>query len=178
MSPTASTPHSPLPSAIRWQTLIGAAAMLLGAFLAWGASGIPGEAGYGGVGPNFLPWVVSVALMVCGAWLLVEARSGGYRKLETPSGAAQGDWVAMAWVSAGVLAVAMLITKLGFVLACTLCFALAVRGLRVAQGQGAGGVRQTVMDALTGALIAAPVYWLFGKLLKINLPGLTGTGWL
>jgi putative tricarboxylic transport membrane protein len=27
-------------------------------------------------------------------------------------------------------------------------------------------------------LIAAPVYWLFSKLLSINLPGLTQTGWL
>jgi len=29
-----------------------------------------------------------------------------------------------------------------------------------------------------GALIAAPVFWMFTKLLAINLPGLTQTGWL
>ena len=29
-----------------------------------------------------------------------------------------------------------------------------------------------------GAAIAAPVYWMFTKLLAINLPGLTSTGWL
>ena len=29
-----------------------------------------------------------------------------------------------------------------------------------------------------GFAIAAPVYWMFGKLLAINLPGLTGTGWI
>jgi putative tricarboxylic transport membrane protein len=160
------------------QTLIGVGVLLLAALLAWGAVSIPGEAGYGGVGPNFLPWLVSAALLACGVWLLKQALSGGYTKLELASGAPRGDWRAFAWVSAGVLACASLITTIGFVLACTLCFALAVRGLRAAQGQGAGGLRQTLMDIATGAAIAAPVYWLFGKLLKINLPGLTGTGWL
>ena len=31
---------------------------------------------------------------------------------------------------------------------------------------------------VTGMLIAAPVYWLFTKLLAINLPGVSGTGWI
>jgi putative tricarboxylic transport membrane protein len=59
-----------------------------------------------------------------------------------------------------------------------LCFVLAVRGLRLSEGKVAGGLRQTLTDVLTGLLIAAPVYWLFSKLLAINLPGLTQTGWL
>jgi putative tricarboxylic transport membrane protein len=29
-----------------------------------------------------------------------------------------------------------------------------------------------------GLAIAGPTYWLFTKLLGINLPGLTGTGWI
>ena len=29
-----------------------------------------------------------------------------------------------------------------------------------------------------GLAIAAPVYWMFTKLLAINLPGLTSTGWI
>jgi putative tricarboxylic transport membrane protein len=37
---------------------------------------------------------------------------------------------------------------------------------------------RTLQDVATGALIAAPAFWLFTKLLSINLPGLTGTGWL
>jgi putative tricarboxylic transport membrane protein len=55
---------------------------------------------------------------------------------------------------------------------------LAVRGLRLSEGKAAGDLRQTLKDVLTGLLIAAPVYWLFSKLLSINLPGLTQTGWL
>ena len=150
------------------EAALGAGVLLVGALLALGALAIPGEAGYGGVGPNFLPWLVAVALVLC----------GGYRHREEPSGAASGDWVALAWVSAGVLVTAALITRAGFVLACALCFTLAVRGLRGAEGKPAGGVRQTAVDLATGLAIALPVFWLFTKLLAINLPGLTGSGWI
>jgi putative tricarboxylic transport membrane protein len=45
----------------------------------------------------------------------------------------------MAWVSAGVLANAALITVAGFILSCTLCFVLAVRGFKSAEGRLDGG---------------------------------------
>jgi putative tricarboxylic transport membrane protein len=160
------------------EAALGAGVLAVGALLALGALSIPGEAGYGGVGPNFLPWLVAAALVLCGALLLWQALQGGYRHREEPSGAASGDWVALAWVSAGVLVTAALITRAGFVLACALCFTLAVRGLRGAEGKPAGGVRQTAVDLATGLAIALPVFWLFTKLLAINLPGLTGSGWL
>jgi len=158
--------------------LIGIGALGVAGVLVYGALSISSEAGYAGVGPNFLPWVVALALLVCGVWLVWEARTGGYRSLEQPSGAEHGDCTAMAWESAGVLANAALITTLGFVLSCALCFVLAVRGLRASEGRAAGNLRQTVLDAVTGLLIAAPVFWLFTKLLAINLPGLTASGWL
>jgi len=160
------------------QTLIGVGALGVSGVLAYGATSIPSAAGYAGVGPNFLPWVVAGVLLLCGVWLVWEARTGGYRELEAPSGAAHGDWVALAWVSAGVLANAALVTRIGFVLSCALCFVLAVRGLRGSEGRHPGGPRQTVIDSATGLVIAAPVFWMFTKLLAINLPGLTSSGWL
>ena len=160
------------------EAALAAGVLAIGALLAFGALSISAEAGYGGVGPNFLPWVVSAALLVCGALLLWQALSGGFRDREAPSGAAHGDWVALAWVSAGVLVTAALITRIGFVLACALCFTLAVRGLRGAEGRPAGGMTQTLIDAATGVAIALPVFWLFSKLLAINLPNLSGTTWL
>ncbi len=160
------------------QRAIGIVALALAGVMAFGASQIPSEAGYAGVGPNFLPWVVSIALALCGAGLLLEAFSGGFRRREEPSGAAQGDWPPLLWVSAGVLANAALITTIGFILSCTVCYMLAVRGLRQSEGQGAGGVRQVVVDFVTGFLIAGPAFWLFTKVLAINLPGLTATGWI
>ncbi len=165
-------------AAIRHQTLIGVGALLLGALMAIGAWSIPSTAGYAGVGPNFLPWLVSCVLCLCGVWLIVHARSGGWRDMEEPSGAASGDWQGLAWVAAGVAANAALITVIGFILSCTLCFMLAVRGLRGSEGKPHGGARGLVMDFVTGFLIAAPAFWLFTKALAINLPGLTSTGWL
>jgi len=165
-------------AATRHQTLIGAGALVLGALMALGAWSIPSAAGYAGVGPNFLPWLVSVVLMVFGVWLIVHARSGGWREMDKASGAAAGDWPALAWVAAGVVANAALITTIGFILSCTLCFMLAVRGLRSSEGKPHGGARGLVMDFVTGFLIAAPAFWLFTKLLAINLPGLTASGWI
>jgi putative tricarboxylic transport membrane protein len=168
----------PVLPASRHQQLIGAGAFAVGAVLAYGAWFIPAQAGYAGVGPNFLPWVVALVLLLCGALLFWQAGRGGWHDVEVPSGAATGDWPALAWVSGGVLAIALLIERIGFVFACTLGFALAVRGLRTAEGRPGGGVATTLIDLLTGLAIAAPVYWMFTKVLAINLPGLTGTGWL
>lgn len=162
----------------RQQLLVGLGALGVGIVLAAGAAAIPSEAGYAGVGPNFLPWVVSAVLLLCGGLLVWQALNGGFRDLEEASGAERADWPAMAWVSAGVLANAALLTTLGFILSCTLCFMLAVRGLRISEGKPGGGPRQSLLDFVTGFLIAAPAFWLFTKLLAINLPGLTGTGWL
>ena len=162
------------------QTWIGCGILAVGAIMAVGASMIPSEAGYSGVGPNFLPALVSLVLLICGAWVIWEARNGGFRNLDEPSGAETGFWSGFAWMSAGLLANAALITTIGFILSCTLCFALAVRGLRTAEADKIGGfdVKQFIQDLLIGAAISAPVYWMFTKLLAINLPGLTSTGWL
>ena len=160
------------------QTLLGVGTLTLGALLAAGATQISAEAGYAGVGPNFLPWLVAVALMLCGGFLVWEARSGGFREMEEPSGAASGFWPGFAWVSAGILANAALITTLGFILSCALCFVLAVRGFKAAEGRPDRSPKAWLVDALIGIAIAAPVYWMFTQLLAISLPGLTATGWL
>ena len=138
---------------------------------------LTGLAGNGGVGPNFLPWLVAVVLLACGVLIVREALTGGFRDLEPPSGAERAWWPGLVWVSAGLLANAALITTIGFILSCTLCYLLAVQGLRRAQGQ-TPGARDIAVDALSGAVISAPVYWAFTKFLAINLPGLTSTGWI
>ena len=160
------------------QTAIGAGTLLLGLALAAGATQIQSEAGYSGVGPNFLPWLVGLVLSVCGGFLIWEARSGGFREMEEPSGAASGYWAGFAWVSVGILANAALITTLGFILSCTLCFVLAARGFKAAAGKLDLSPQAWAIDAAIGFAIAAPVYWMFGQLLGITLPGLTSTGWL
>jgi putative tricarboxylic transport membrane protein len=160
------------------QSAIAVGTIALGVMLAAGATQISSEAGYAGVGPNFLPWAVAVLLTLCGALLLWEARSGGFRAMEEATGADTGHWAGFVWVSVGILANAALITRIGFILSCTLCFVLAVRGLRSSEGRLELSLRALVLDAAIGFAIAAPVFWMFTKFLAISLPGLTDTGWL
>jgi putative tricarboxylic transport membrane protein len=174
-------PHDPPPAVVAtWpQTLVGVGVFLTGLALAFGALGISSEAGYGGVGPNFLPWLVSIVLTLCGAWIVWESRTGGFREMDPPSDAVGAYWPGFVWVTAGLLLNAALITTLGFILSCALCYLLAVQGLRRAAGQPqVNSPRAWVVDAVTGLLIAAPVFWMFTQFLAINLPGLTSTGWL
>ena len=159
------------------QTIVASGVLLIGLGLAVGAVSIPSAAGYGGVGPNFLPWLVSIALIVCGGFMVWESRTGGFRAMDEPDGVIP-CWSGFAWVSSGLLANAALITTIGFILSCTLCFVLAVQGLRAADGTADFAPGTLLKNVLIGAAIAAPVYWMFTKFLAINLPGLTSTGWL
>ena len=161
------------------QLAVGIAVLVVAGLLSFGALHIPSQAGYSGVGPDFLPWLTASVLGLCGLWLCWEALTGGYRHMEEPDGAQHGDWGALAWVVAGLLLNAALITSLGFIVSCTLCYAVATQGLRRATGQLRAGSAKTIgTDVVTGMLISAPVFWLFTQFLAINLPGLTETGWL
>lgn len=159
------------------QALVGVGVLLLALGLALGALFIPANAGYAGVGPNFLPWVVSIALGICGFLLIRKARRGGFLHMEEHGGE-HPYWAGFAWMSAGMLLNAALITRIGFILSCALCFVLAARGLRSAQASARLGAKSWLIDTVVALLIAAPVYWMFTKFLGINLPGLTESGWL
>jgi putative tricarboxylic transport membrane protein len=157
--------------------LVGLGVVFMALGLAVGAYSIPSNAGYAGVGPNFLPWVVSLALLACGCMLVYKARRGGFRNMDDHSGD-HPYWEGFAWLSAGLLLNAALITTVGFIFSCALCFVLAARGLRLSEGKPGQGWSTVARDTVTGLLIAAPVFWAFTKFLGINLPGLTQSGWL
>ena len=160
------------------QAMVGLGVIALAIGLGVGALSIPSAAGYAGVGPNFLPWLVSVGLLICGVFMLYQARTGGFRHMEESPSDDRPYWPGFVWMSAGLLANAALITTIGFIFSCALCFVLASRGLRNAQGSEGQGVKSWVTDIVVGLLIAAPVYWMFTQFLAINLPGLTQSGWL
>ena len=132
------------------QTLLGAAVLAVAVAIAVGATGISSAAGYSGVGPNFLPWLVALALATCGALMIWEARSGGFRGLEPGSGQGRGNWSGFVWVSAGLLLNAALITTIGFIMACGLCFVLAASGFKQAEGRMSLNPRALAKDALIG----------------------------
>ena len=80
-------------------------------------------------------------------------------------GAERGFWPGFAWLSAALLLNAALITFIGSSLSCTLCFVLAVRGLRSADHQDLPGPScgrgELLRDAAIGLVISRPVYWMF-----------------
>ena len=169
--------HAPATHSPRLQALVGVGVLLLALGMAVGATFIPSTAGYAGVGPNFLPWLVSVVLGICGMVLIYKARRGGFRNMEEHGGE-HPYWAGFAWMSAGMLLNAALITQIGFILSCMLCFVLAARGLRNAQATAPLSLNSWLIDIALGFMISAPVYWMFTKFLGINLPGLTESGWL
>jgi putative tricarboxylic transport membrane protein len=161
------------------QTFLGVAVAVIGLAIGWGATSISSEAGYAGVGPNFLPWVVALALVCCGFGLIRAARARGFADMDALTTPTAGPyWRGFVWMSAGLLLNALLITHIGFILSCALCFACAARGLRGAEQQTARGWAFTLRDALSGVAISAPVFWLFTQFLAISLPALTRSGWL
>jgi len=158
---------------------IGAGIIGLAVLIAIGAAQVKGEAGYSGVGADFMPWLVAGALTLCGVLLIAQAMRGGYRAMpEDYASTPAPHWVGMAWLSAGLLLNAALITHIGFIASCALLFTLAARGFRLSMGAGRARAVDWARDVLVGAAISAPVFWMFTKLLGLTLPGLTSSGWI
>ena len=163
----------------RAQLGIGIGLIVLAVVYAIGAMSIKVQIGYSGVGPNFLPWVVASALALCGGTLCWQAASGGFRDYSDPADNVKPGLPGWAWVSVGLIANALVLTTLGFVVSCASLFVLASRGFRTSMESPAKPwLTQTMIDFATGIAIAAPVYWMFTKGLGISLPGLLPGGWI
>jgi putative tricarboxylic transport membrane protein len=123
---------------------------------------LPSEGGYSGIGPNFVPGLVSAGVIALGAWLLYEALTGGWRNTTPHVDAFQRN--RFLWVSAGLFAHMALIAWAGFVIAGAVLFAFVARGF---------ASRRVVRDLALGLALALVVYLFFTQVLNVNLPA----GW-
>jgi putative tricarboxylic transport membrane protein len=141
--------------------------LALGAGAAIVTARLPGEGGYAGIGPNFIPAVVSGGLALVGAWLLWEALAGGWRHRAAPEAGAEHPFhgAAFGWITAGLAAHMALIGWAGFVPAGAVLFACVARGF---------ASRRPARDAALGLALSLAIFLFFVKLLNVNLPG----GWL
>ena len=146
-----------------WQYGIALFVLGLGVVFGLGAMNFPSETGYAGIGARFVPTLVSAALLVTGALLLWQVATGGLRNFTDALSDTVANYRGGLWVSAGVLLHALLITHIGFVLASTVLFVCVARGF---------GSRKWWMDALYGAVLVLPVFWLFTMVLEVSLPQL------
>ena len=147
----------------RWQVGIAAFILMLSAVFGVGATQLPADTGYAGIGSAFLPAVVALLLLLVGGLLLWQACTGGFRNYTDGVVDLVADHRGALWVTAGILASAALITKLGFVIAATTLFVCVARGF---------GSKTWLRDAITGAVLVLPVFWLFTLVLDVNLPHL------
>ena len=146
---------------------LSAGVLGLGVFAAVVTARLPGEGGYAGIGPNFIPAVVAAGLLVTGGWLLWEALRGGWRNRSEPEAGAEHAFNAGAfgWITAGLFAHMALIGWAGFVLAGTALFPCVARAF---------GSTRVARDAALGFVLSLAVFLFFVKLLNVNLPA----GWL
>jgi putative tricarboxylic transport membrane protein len=146
---------------------LSAGVLGLGAFAAVVTARLSGEGGYAGIGPNFIPAVVSGGLLVVGSWLLWEALAGGWRNRGQPEAGAEHVFHAPAfwWITAGLFAHMALIAWAGFVIAGTVLFLCVARGFDSSRW---------ARDAALGFVLSLAVFAFFVKLLNVNLPA----GWL
>ena len=151
----------------RAEFALSAGVLGLGIFAAVVTARLPGEGGYAGIGPNFIPAVVAAGLLVTGAWLLWEALTGGWRNRGEPEAGTEHAFHvgAFGWITAGLFAHMALIGWAGFVLAGAVLFACVARAF---------GSRRAVRDAALGFTLSLAVFLFFVQLLNVNLPA----GWL
>ena len=141
--------------------------------LGFGVAGVtarlPSEGGYSGIGPNFIPGVVGVGVILLGVWLSFEAFTGGWRGAAPDDARERGEHdfhaAAFGWITVGLFAHMVLIVWAGFVIAGVVLFACVARGF---------GSLRVARDLAIGLVLSLVVFFFFVKLLNVNLPA----GWL
>ncbi|SEE49251.1 tripartite tricarboxylate transporter TctB family protein [Pseudomonas migulae] len=149
------------------QLAIGAGVLAISAVLAYGAFLFPPEMGFVILAAYVYPYAVAVFLGGVGVFLIYQALTGGFRELadheDESAKALPGGKAGVAWVTGGLLGVAVLINLIGFVLSAALLFACSARGF---------GSRHPLRDLAIGIALTLPIYWLFNAGLGVSLPPL------
>jgi len=131
----------------------------------------PGSSGYARIGPQAFPFMVGTGIIVIGLLLGRDALRRVWQvawiETDDPARSARLRQIAnVALVAVGLVANALLIGPLGFVVASTTMFALTTRAF---------GSRRLVLDLIIGAAFAGAIFVAFTWGLGISLPA--GTLW-
>ena len=146
------------------QLAVGIGLIAISVMLALGAYRFPPEMGFVILPAYVYPYIVAAFLGAVGLLLSYQALSGGFRELDNDdTGTVPGGKTGAAWVTAGLVGVALLINLIGFVLAAGLLFTCSARGF---------GSRHPLRDLAIGIALTLPIYWLFNAGLGVSLPSL------
>ncbi|WP_085725074.1 tripartite tricarboxylate transporter TctB family protein [Pseudomonas sp. R37(2017)] len=155
---------APLRAVVPTQLAVGIGLIAISVMLAMGAYRFPPEMGFVILPAYVYPYVVAAFLGGVGVLLSWQALTGGFRELgNDDTGTVPDGKAGAAWVTAGLVGVAVLINLIGFVLAAGLLFACSARGF---------GSRHPLRDLAIGIALTLPIYWLFNAGLGVSLPSL------
>lgn len=144
------------------QLAVAAGVVALGAFVLWGSFNLPTGGGYAQVGPGVVPRIVGMGTLALGILLVREALAGGFRRVDEEEERRLGmDWAAFAWISAGIVAYGLAITRLGFILSSIVLFVMVARAF---------GSRRWALNVGVAALLAAAIFAIFNYGLGLTLP--------
>lgn len=128
----------------------------LGALLLWESGRIPDKAGYAGVGPGDVPWLVGIGLLGLAVWTLIAGLTG--RVTEAPPAQEKAP---VLWILAGLGLQLVLLKPLGFTIACGVLFACTATAF---------GKRNPMLTVPVGLVFAFCVYAVFDRILQLKLP--------
>ncbi len=154
-----SDPQSrPRPSFALPEALIGIGLLVCAGLMCWQTATMPVSPMYSKVGPTVFPYMTAAGLVVLAALLFVQALRGGWQPDDEKE--VRIDWIAVAFVAAGLLANVLLIRPLGFTAASVILFVLVAHGF---------GSRQPIRNALIGLVLSLAAYFGFAKALGVNI---------
>ena len=147
---------------ITGQLALSIGVIALGLFFLVFSFQIPDAAGYSTVGPTQVPRAVGIGLILLGGLLIWEVMRGGYRNHdEAAEQALTTDWLAFAWVSAGLLLYGAAIEWAGFIPASIILFVCTARAFNS---------RRWLSNALISLMLAVGIFALFNYGLGLSLP--------
>ncbi len=136
--------------------IIAAGLAALAMLLLWDAAGQKQEGGYSGVGPANVPRLVAYGLLVLSGLTVISGLKGD---LPRPPRQAPAP---VLWILGGLGLQLALLHVIGFILSGALLFGCTARGF---------GQRPLWRNVAVGLVLAVLIYWVFDRLLKLNLPG-------
>jgi|SRR6185369_13649202 len=142
------------------ELLVALGALALAIVIFWQTQAINVSPIYAKVGPKVMPLIAAVGLGLLSIALIVSALRGGWQSEEERQ--TRPDWVALAWVVAGLTLNVALIDAAGFTVASVVMFVCVARAFNS---------RRPMRDALIAATFALVAYFGFAKTLTINIGG-------
>lgn len=135
--------------------------VLLLAICFWiGLFWIESQSGYAGISTRTVPLLVATGLTVCALLLLLKPQSVLQQAEEATDGR-KPEYGRLVWLIAGLLLTMLLIGSIGFPLASVILMVCVARGYRS---------KRPLRDAIVSLCITLPLWFIFTKLLAINLP--------